>query len=115
MTLPAFTATTKLAESSTTQVPAVVRAFNALVTNIQQIFTSLLGRVQLDSVLLAGVELTTGPNTVPHTLGRTLTGWSITRLNAAASVYDTQATNPDPDTYLVLVASAPCTVSLEVF
>lgn len=115
MSLPQFTATSKLAENASTEVPAVVRAFNALVANLQQIFTSLLARVQLDSVLLDGVELVTGPNTVPHTLGRTLTGWSITRLNAAASVYDTQASNPDPHTYLVLVASAPCTVSLEVF
>jgi hypothetical protein len=115
MSLPPFTATTKLAESSTTQIPAIARAFNALVTNLQQIFTTLLGRVQLDSVLLQSVELTTGHNTIPHTLGRTLTGWSAIRQNAAASIYDAQSSNPDPQTYLVLVASAPVTVSLEVF
>lgn len=115
VSLPQFTATAKLAEAANTPVLTVVRAFNALVTNVQQIFTSLLSRVQLDSVLLAGVELATGPNTVPHSLGRTLTGWKITRLNAAATVYDAQSSNPDPGTYLVLVASAPCTVSLEVF
>lgn len=117
LSLPSFTATAKLSEGTDPKAMpvATVRAFNALVTNLQMIFTYLLGRVQLDSVLLAGVELVTGPNTVPHTLGRTLTGWKVTRLNAAAAVYDAQGSNPDPGTYLVLVASAPCTVSLEVF
>ena len=115
VSLPQFTATAKLAEAKDTPVVTVVRAFNALVTNIQQIFTSLLGRVQLDSVLLAGVELGVGSNTVAHSLGRTLTGWSVTRQNASAAIYDAQDSNPDPQTYLVLFASAPCTVSLEVF
>jgi hypothetical protein len=115
VSLPAFTATTKLTDSPATSASTIVRAFNALVTNLQQIFTSLLQQVQLNSVLLANVELTTGSNIVPHTLGRTLTGWKVTRQNAAASIYDAQATNDAPQTYLVLVASAPCTVSLEVF
>lgn len=115
MSLPQFTATTKLGEGLSTTPGAIARAFNALTSNLQQIFTYLLGRVQLDSVLLSGVMLATGPNTVAHTLGRTLTGWKVTRLDAAASIYDTQGSNADPQTYLVLVASAPCTVSLEVF
>jgi hypothetical protein len=115
VSLPQFTATTKLAEASTTPLLAVVRAFNALVTNLQQIFAGLLGKVQLDSVLLSGVVLAAGSNTIPHTLGRTLTGWKLTRLSAEALIWDAQATNNNPGTYLVLVASEPCTVSIEVF
>lgn len=115
MSLPQFTATLKLAETAATPLLAVVRAFNGLVTNLQGVFSGLLGRVQLDSVVLQGISLATGPNTIPHTLGRTLTGWSLVRLDAAAMVYDAQVSNPDPQTYLVLVASAPCTVALEVF
>lgn len=115
MSLPQFTATTKLAESSATPLLAVVRAFNALVANLQQVFTSLTGKVQLDSVVLQGVPLSAGTNTIPHTLGRTLTGWTTVRMNALVVLYDAQAANPDPSTYLVLIANAPCVVSLEVF
>lgn len=113
MSLPQFTSTRKLAESSSAS--AIASAFNALVSNLQSIFTYLLGRVQLDSVILKGVSLSTGDNVVPHTLGRTLTGWSVVRLDAAVAVWDAQLTSPDPATYLILVASGPCTVSLEVF
>lgn len=115
MSLPQFTATTKLADSSDTKVASVVRAFNTLIDNLQQIFTSLTKKVQLDSVLLPSISLSTGSNTIPHTLGRTLTGWKITRIDAAAIVYDMQTANTDPQTYLVLFTSGPATVSIEVF
>lgn len=111
MTFPAFTSGSKLSENSA--VGVVARAFNALVTNLQQIFTYLLARVQLDSVLLTGVVLVDGQTTVPHTLGRTLTGWIVIRVNAAAVIWETPS--PDPATYLVLNSTGPCTVSLEVF
>jgi len=113
MSFPSFTAGGKLADSSQTK--TIARTYNALVANIQAIFTNLLARGQLDSVILGGIDLALGPNTIQHTLGRTLTGWSIVRLDAAASIYDMQASNPDPGTYLVLYASAPATISLEVF
>jgi hypothetical protein len=115
MSLPQFTATTKIAETSTTSIVAIVRAFNTLVTNLQGIFTSLLGRVQLDSVVLQDVPITAGQNNIQHTLGRTLTGWKIVRLNGYAAFYDLQGSNPDPTNYLLLMASANCTVSLEVY
>lgn len=115
VSFPQFTATSLLTDAKTTTPQAIVRVVNALVTNLQQIFTSLLQRVQLDTVLMQGVVLKSGFNAVPHTLGRTLTGWSLVGINAAATIYDTQAVNPSPGAFLYLMASAPCTVSLLVF
>src|SRR5580693_6773216 len=108
MSLPQFTATTKLAETASTPLLAVVRAFNALVTSLQSIFTSLLGKVQLDSVILQNVSLVSGSNTIPHTLGRTLTGWSVIRIDSLSGIFETPS--PDPSTYLVLFASDACKV-----
>jgi hypothetical protein len=65
--------------------------------------------------ILSAIPLATGTNVINHLLSRKLQGWSIVRINAAATIYDTQDSNPTPNQTLVLVASAPCTVSLEVF
>lgn len=75
----------------------------------------LLARPQNMSTILADVDLDTGDNSVPHTLNRELIGWSIIRINAGVEIYDKQSTNDNPDSTLILNASAPCTVSLEVF
>lgn len=66
-------------------------------------------------VVLKSVPLSTGSNTVNHTLGRTLQGWFPVRLRASATLYDTQDSNTTPDRTLMLVASAPVTVDLAVF
>jgi hypothetical protein len=66
-------------------------------------------------LFLHGLKLAAGPNTIPHTLGRTLTGWTLIRLNAPSLISDDQDSNTEPETYLVLVASAPCTISIMVF
>lgn len=69
----------------------------------------------LNSSFLKDISLVTGSNTINHKLGRDLQGWYIVRRNGPATVYDTQATNSMPDLTLVLVASAPVTISLAVF
>lgn len=114
MTLPAFTATQKLTDKKDTTISSVVRAVNTLVDNLQQIFTSLLGRVQLDSVLLQGIALTVGTNTIPHTLGRTLTGWTIVNISGAAQIYAPQP-QAMAGSYLTLTCNSNVTVSLLVF
>lgn len=67
------------------------------------------------SSVLKDVKLVTGPNTINHLLSRKLQGWSIVRINAAATIYDAQDTNSNASQTLILVSSAPCTVSIEVF
>lgn len=66
-------------------------------------------------LLLQGVQLVNGANSVNHLLGRKLVGWFITRLRQSATVYDTQDSNQRPQLTLDLVASANCTVDIYVF
>jgi hypothetical protein len=68
-----------------------------------------------NSSILKSVSLATGSNTISHGLGRQLQGWSIVRLRGSATIYDTQDSNPTPALTLVLVASAPVSVDIEVF
>lgn len=74
----------------------------------------LLGNPANNSSILKDIKLVTGTNVVNHLLGAPLQGWSVVRRNGPATIYDTQATNPTPELTLVLVASAPVTVTLEV-
>lgn len=114
MSFPQFTVTGKLAESSST-ILSVIRLVNNLLTNLQNIFQSLLNKVQLDSLILTNVQLKTGATTISHTLGRTLTGWQIIRQRAQANIWDDQDNNPSPTIYLRLMASAPVVVDILVF
>lgn len=79
------------------------------------ILNPLLGNPSLNSVILGNVSLNNGTTVVNHLLGRKLTGWRIIRINAAATIYDQQASNQMPESTLVLVSNAVATVSLEVF
>lgn len=67
------------------------------------------------SSILKGINLAVGSNTVNHLLSRKLQGWTIVRINAATTIYDTQESNGTPDKTLVLVSSAACTVDILVF
>lgn len=55
------------------------------------------------------------PNVVNHKLGRTLQGWILIGINAAAEVFDTQANNSTPQLTLNLKTTADCKVNLAVF
>jgi len=95
------------------------RIVNQLQDNIANLLEPTATTVQ-DSPLLAGkilekVDLTSGPNTIRHTLGRVLKGWFIVRQRASATVYDTQDSNDTPQVTLLLTASANVTVDLYVF
>lgn len=69
----------------------------------------------LNNVILKNVSLVSGTNVINHKLGRPLQGWKTTRVRASATFYDTQDTNQTPQLTLVLVASAPVVIDLEVF
>ena len=95
------------------------RIVNQLQDNIAKLLEPTATTVQ-DSPLLAGkilekVALTSGSNTIRHTLGRVLKGWFIVRRRASATVYDTQDSNDTPQVTLLLTASANVTVDLYVF
>lgn len=79
------------------------------------IIQPVLDNAANNSTILSNIKLTTGTNTVNHLLSRKLQGWSIVRINAAATIYDTQDNNSNASQTLLLVSDAPCTVSLEVF
>ncbi len=66
-------------------------------------------------VLLKSVHLVNGTTLVDHRLGKNLTGWMIVRIRAAATIYDTQDTNPHQDRTLRLVSNAAVVVDLLVF
>lgn len=68
-----------------------------------------------NSIIIKNVALVSGSNVINHRLGSKLVGWKTTRVRAAATIYDTQDSNPTPTLTLVLVASAPVTIDLEVF
>jgi hypothetical protein len=115
MSIPQFTVTTKLAEGSQTTSLSIIRGYNSLITNLQQIFTAVLNKVQLDSVILTQIQLSKGQTTVPHTLGRTLTGWQIIRQRGEANIWDNQDNNPNAGSYLLLSSSAAVSVDIIVF
>lgn len=117
MSFPSFTTQT-LGESGGTTLQSVIRVVNQLTSNLSAIFTQLLKKTQLDSILLQNIVLQEGLNTIPHTLGRNLSGYEVVLRSGTVSYYDAQSDNRiavAPATYLYLYASADVTVSLIVF
>jgi hypothetical protein len=65
--------------------------------------------------LLTSQVLKTGANVINHSLGRKLQGYIVVLNSAAATFYDSQAQNQQPELTLILNTSVPTTVSLYVF
>lgn len=80
-----------------------------------QTLDPIISNPTTNPVILKNISLVTGPNAVNHRLGRKLQGWSLSRIRAAATVYDTQDSNPTPQLTLTLTASAPVVVDLVVW
>lgn len=115
MSLPQFQFK-QVADNTVTTLSSLVRVINDLFSNLNQIFTALLKKVQLDSSILQNVSLQVGTNTIPHGLGRTLSGWKPVRLrNISPQLYDLQDTSPAPETYLYLVSNVAAVIDIEVF
>lgn len=83
--------------------------------NLVRILTPVTSMSLMGGNLLTNQGLGTGDNTINHGLGRTLVGWIIVRQRAAASIYDTQDTNPSPTKTLTLNSSAGVTVDIYCF
>ena len=92
-----------------------VRVLNKMNGNLADLFAGLNSHPMTGAILLQGVSLKAGSNAIAHTLGKALTGWTVTRLRAPASIYDLQDAQPLKQVYLTLVASAPVVVDLLVF
>lgn len=65
--------------------------------------------------ILKNVSLKAGTNVINHRLGAPLQGWVPCRVRANATIYDAQDSNQTPQLTLVLIASAPVVVDLEVW
>jgi len=74
-----------------------------------------LSAPELNTTFLQNIALVSGANSVNHKLGRKLQGWYVVRLRGAATIYDTQDKNNNPELTLSLVSSASVTVDLVVF
>jgi hypothetical protein len=98
-----------------TKVQTQDRELNQVQQNLVRSLTPLLSLSLLNGVILSGIVLASGDNTVSHTLGRTLTGWFLVRKRGTAVIYDKQDTNSLPELTLVLNASAGETVDIYVF
>lgn len=114
MSLPQFTVKL-LAASAQTTTSNIIRTINNIQTQLQSRFASTDKKVQNDSILLQNITLNNGSNQVQHTLGRTLTGWKLTRLRGFAVIYDQQDQQSNPGQYLTLVASQAVVVDILVF
>lgn len=93
----------------------IVRLFNSVVNNLNDIFSQQANTVQNNSVLIQNVQLHVGSNQILHTLGRTLTGWQITRSRTMAIVCDDQDNQALPQQYLTLVSGSEVLVDIVVF
>lgn len=74
-----------------------------------------LGNSLINGTQLIGINLINGTTVINHKLGRKLQGWFLTGLNAAATIYDQQSSNPSPQLTLILHSSASCLVNIWVF
>jgi hypothetical protein len=66
----------------------------------------------VNGLLLQGIVVTSGNNTINHMLGRSPQGWFVVDTTAASTIYRSKPFNP---LTLTLNASAPTTISLWVF
>lgn len=91
------------------------RTINQLQQNIKQAVDPVIHNPLVNGRLISALSLKTGTNTINHGLNRKLQGWIVVGQGSAASFYDLQAANPNPELTLLLVASANVTISLYVF
>jgi len=84
--------------------------------SIAQSFQQFEKLPQLDSVIVKDITLSSAiDNLVEHKLGREIVGWQIIRQNANAVVYESTTINTTPSSFVILKASATCTVSILFF
>lgn len=89
--------------------------FQLLQTSWATDINPLLSSPLATPLILSNVSLSIGTTVINHKLGKKLTGWNVIGINAAASIYDAQASNQTPQLTLVLISDAPVIVNLLVF
>ena len=84
--------------------------------SIANSFSVLEKLPQLDSTIVENVALIAGgDNDVVHRLNRPIVGWQIIRINAAATVYESDTENTQPSAVVLLKTTVNCTVSILFF
>ncbi len=89
--------------------------FSLMQTTWARQLNPIIARPQNNSTILKNISLTTGDNSIKHTLNEKLQGWKIVRIRAAATIYDKQDDNMSPSVFLILNSSADVVIDLEVF
>lgn len=67
--------------------------------------------VMLGGVHKTGIVLTIGDTVIAHNLGKAISGYIVTRANAATAIYETSSNSYE----LVLNSSAVATISVWIF
>lgn len=89
---------------------------NRIQDNIKKVVDPVASLETNSGLILTSVNLTSGANSINHTLGRNLLGWFIVRQrNVASSFFDTQDSNTTPAITLNLNSSAGVVVDIFVF
>lgn len=87
---------------------------NLMQTRWAAVLNALLSNPLLNGRLIKGISLTTGANSINHTLGRTPQGYIIVGMREAyEEIYDAGSTMPQLT--LVLNSSGDCEIDLYVF
>lgn len=89
--------------------------FNLFQTQLATALQPITSIPTCKSTLLTGQQLNAGANTIQTSLGYPLSGWYIVRQRAQAAIWDTQDSNPSPNTTLILNSSASVSVDIIVF
>ena len=90
--------------------------FNDLQQNIDKAVSQVLGKDQLDSVLIPNISIVPGLNKISHTLGRNLQGWTVIRPRQGyALLWEDVLGNPSPNLLIYLYSAAACLIDLECF
>lgn len=88
------------------------RSLSQLQTTWKSQLDPILADAILQGLQLSNIAIKTGVNVINHMLQRNQQGWFITDIDAASTLYRSQAFN---SLTLTLTSSAPCNVSLWVY
>lgn len=91
------------------------RALSLLQTTWAKTIDPIAANPISSSIILNGVVVASGNNTINHKLGRKLQGWIVIGNSAFVQLYDKQSSNKTPDLTLVLNSNGAATLNLLVF
>lgn len=91
------------------------RQINLFQTQLAQALQPITQIPNCKSTLLTNQTINTSATTVQTSLGYPLSGWQIVRLRGNSVIWDSQDSNSDPNTTLILTATAQVVVDLLVW